>query len=204
MKYVSIFHLLGLLKLIFYKYLLNYKIDFYFSAYFHPSSIIKMKRGASLKIGKSVKIEKRITITINNNGILEIKNFVHLRQNSYFEIGRKARMLINDSAFINRCAQIVCMENIVLGEHIAIGTGVSMFDHDHCYVSNDKQNWGLSKKGSILIERDVWIGANVVLLRDTKICNNSVVAAGVVLKGNVPANTLMYLDKVSYSFRSIK
>ena len=46
------------------------------------------------------------------------------------------------------------------------------------------------KTGSVVIEDDVWIGANCVILKDTHIGRNCVIAAGSVVKGNIPARTV--------------
>ena len=38
----------------------------------------------------------------------------------------------------------------------------------------------------------MWIGANVLILRGTTVGDNAVIAAGSVLRGEVPANTVYY------------
>ena len=48
------------------------------------------------------------------------------------------------------------------------------------------------KTAPVEIGNNVWIGANCVILRGTKIGDNCVVAAGSVIKGEFPANTLIY------------
>ena len=49
-------------------------------------------------------------------------------------------------------------------------------------------------KGDIIIGKNVWIGANTVILRGTTIGDNAVIAAGSVLKGDVAPNTV-FLNK---------
>ncbi|UHA57884.1 hypothetical protein KDJ21_013390 [Metabacillus litoralis] len=53
------------------------------------------------------------------------------------------------------------------------------------------------------IGENVWIGSNVVILRDTHIGDNVVIAAGSVVKGNVPSNTI-YLNKREIDTRPIQ
>ena len=48
------------------------------------------------------------------------------------------------------------------------------------------------KTGAVIIEDNVWIGANTVILRGTHIGANSVIAAGSIIRGNVPNNTVVY------------
>ncbi|TCL70754.1 acetyltransferase-like isoleucine patch superfamily enzyme [Hydrogenispora ethanolica] len=195
--------LFGLIKLVIYKFIYRYRIVFHLTTYFHPFATITMNKKARLYLGEKVKIEKGVTLSVNVNGVFNIKKAVYLRKYSYFEVGTGAKLTIGEGTFLNRNAQIVCMNEIYLDKHIAIGTGVSMFDHDHYYFADCVQNWELSKKGNIYVERDVWIGANAILLRNCKIGHNTVIAAGVVVREEIPANTLMYLDKKSYAFKDI-
>ncbi|MNE78614.1 putative lipopolysaccharide biosynthesis O-acetyl transferase WbbJ [compost metagenome] len=58
-------------------------------------------------------------------------------------------------------------------------------------------------KGEVHIGEHVWIGSNVVILRDTFIGDRAVIAAGSVVKGHVPADTL-YLNKREERFISYK
>ena len=51
------------------------------------------------------------------------------------------------------------------------------------------------KTAPVVIGNNVWIGANAIILRGTTIGDNSVIAAGSVVKGNVPSNTLLVQKK---------
>lgn len=52
------------------------------------------------------------------------------------------------------------------------------------------------KTSPIVIGNNVWIAANSIILRGSNIGDNAVIAAGSIVKGTVPANTL-YLQKKS-------
>lgn len=52
------------------------------------------------------------------------------------------------------------------------------------------------------IGENVWIGANVVILRGTNIGNNSVIAAGSIINGNIPANKIVYQER-TLKFRDV-
>lgn len=78
---------------------------------------------------------------------------------------------------------------------LAYGPNVMIFDHDHDYQSyNLKENF---KTDEIIIEDNCWIGANVVILKGTHIKENSVIAAGSVVRGVIEQNTLFYNERVS-------
>ena len=50
-----------------------------------------------------------------------------------------------------------------------------------------EQAW---RRGDVLIENDVWIGAGVVVLPGAVIRQGAVIAAGAVVRGEVPSNTI--------------
>lgn len=194
---------LGLLKLLIYKMLFGYHIKFDYTVCFHAFANVHMDKGSFLQLGQHSIIEKNVYIEIASGGSCIMGKHAYFRKSSYLEIGSDAQLIVAEGAFINRSAQIVCMNEITLGKHVAIGTGVSMFDHDHCYYADCVQDWTKSRKGTIIIDHDVWIGANVTLLRGCKIGHNSVIGAGVVVKENIRENVLMYLDRRCYSYKSI-
>lgn len=43
----------------------------------------------------------------------------------------------------------------------------------------------------VVIGKNVWIGNNVTILKDRKIGDNSIVAAGAVVSGKFPANVII-------------
>ena len=84
------------------------------------------------------------------------------------------------------------MGNTTIGEHCRIGPNVLIFDHDHDYKAGLQLN--KFKTGSISIGDNVWIGGGAIILRDTEIGDNAVIAAGSIVKGKVPAGSL-YVQK---------
>ena len=47
----------------------------------------------------------------------------------------------------------------------------------------------------LLLRENTWIGADCILLRDIKICNNCVVAVGCVIKGEISDNHIVIQTK---------
>ena len=82
--------------------------------------------------------------------------------------------------------------HIVLGDNIQLSPNVQIYDHDHDYRAEGGLAAMKYKTAPVEIGNNVWIGANCVILRGTKIGDNCVVAAGSVIKGEFPANTLIY------------
>lgn len=146
-----------------------------------------------LKIGKRVKISPKVELNINDS-FVKLGDDVVIMPYSFIQVGN-AKLTISNKVFINRGCTIVCMDNISIGENTAIGNNCSFFDHDHVTKKNSTQNWGDSKTDPIVIEDNVWIGANVTVLKGSHIGHNSVIGAGSVIKGNIPPNSIVYLKK---------
>ena len=51
------------------------------------------------------------------------------------------------------------------------------------------------KIGSVVIEDNVWIGAGVIILRNTTIGKNCIIGAGTIVKGNIPNNTIVTTNR---------
>ena len=93
---------------------------------------------------------------------------------------------IGDFVFANNNVSITAFNKITIGNHVKLANNVVIVDHDHDYMNGNEGY----KVGSVVIEDGVWVGANSVILRDTHIGKNCVIAAGSVVKGNLPDNTV--------------
>ena len=124
------------------------------------------------------------------------KGVVQIGKNCNFRSGLRLRAIdgivsIGDDSFCNHNVSITCMNKITIGNHVKIANNCVIVDHDHDYKN---QNVGYTI-GSVVIENDVWIGANCVILKDTYIGEHSVIAAGSVVKGVVPPYTIWGCEK---------
>jgi acetyltransferase-like isoleucine patch superfamily enzyme len=118
---------------------------------------------------------------------VHIGKFVFIRKNTSIRVDHTGDLVISDKVFINNNCTINCVNKITIGSQTKIAPNVCINDHDHNYKNTNNSHL---IKGTVSIGKNVWIGANVVILRDTTIGDNAVIAAGSVVKGNVPANSL--------------
>lgn len=128
------------------------------------------------------------TLCITGNGKIKIGS--NCRINKQCEISSTdGEIIIGDRCFFNNNCQIVSKDSIVIGEDVIVGPNLVMVDHDHSFSTN-----GINKKkfttAKIHIGNNVWIGANVVILKNTKIGDNCVIGAGSVVSGEIPSNTI--------------
>lgn len=94
---------------------------------------------------------------------------------------------------MNYGCMITSRNKIQIGNGVEFGPNVLLYDHDHDYKCSGGLKAGKYKVGEIIIGENSWIGANVVILKNTKLGKNCVVAAGSVI-GNCeyPDNTIIY------------
>ncbi|MDQ0242553.1 acetyltransferase-like isoleucine patch superfamily enzyme [Bacillus fengqiuensis] len=138
----------------------------------------------------SLQANSRIEV-FNKHSKVYIGKFVFIRKNASIRVDFYGELNIEEKVFINDNCNINCIHQISIGRNTKIAPNVCINDHDHNY--KNKQDAHLIK-GKVIIGENVWIGSNVVILRDTIIGDNVVIAAGSVVKGNIPANTL-FLNK---------
>ena len=129
-------------------------------------------------------------ITISGGKLFIGKNF-KMRDGAKIRVRKGAECFIGNNSSINSNNMVACHEKIVIGDNVQLSPNVQIYDHDHDF----RVTGGLAKMKfkttPVEIGNNVWIGANTVILRGTKIGDNSVIGAGCVLKGIYPANSVV-------------
>ena len=97
-------------------------------------------------------------------------------------------LTVGDKCFFNQNVSITCKKKVVIGDRCQIANNVVIVDHDHA----GSENWGSYVETPVTIGNDVWIGANVVIMRGTTIGDKAVIGAGSIVKGDVPAGKVFY------------
>lgn len=109
------------------------------------------------------------------------------RGNAVFRV-EGGELTIGDKCFFNQNVSITCKKKILIGDRCQIANNVVIVDHDHA----GSENWGSYVETPVVIGNDVWIGANVVIMRGTTIGDKAVIGAGSIVKGDVPEGKVFY------------
>lgn len=125
-----------------------------------------------------------------SNGILHIGDGCDFRDVRIS--ANKGHIEIGNNTFLNSGCIITSCKSIKIGCGCAFGTNVSIYDHDHIYCAEGKQDWNITKSSEIVIGDNCWIGCNVIILRGSHIGNNCVIGAGTVIKGDIPDSMIVY------------
>ena len=101
---------------------------------------------------------------------------------------------VGNNVGINSNCIISSHDNIEIGDNVEIGPNVCIYDHDHDTKCECGIKAGKFITAPVSVGNNTWIGANVVILRGTKIGKNCIIAAGSIVKGEIPDNST-YIQK---------
>ena len=88
--------------------------------------------------------------------------------------------------FINHNFTAMSIGGIEIGDFVQIGPHVTIVTDNH-----DFSDRYVLKCRKVVIENNVWIGANVSIMPGVHIGQNAVIAGGAVVTKDVPANTIV-------------
>ena len=104
--------------------------------------------------------------------------------------GGSGHLIIGEHTVINSGCVLYTGSGIRIGNHVAIAANCTFAPVNHAYMDKSRlirEQGFLPDKGGILIEDDVWIGANCVLLDGAILRTGCVIAAGSIVRSEVPA-----------------
>ncbi len=117
---------------------------------------------------------------------LRIHPTTSIRNAQNISFGKNVRITMNC------CIWAEHNSKILFGDNILVGPGVKMFCGNHgtklCDIPMTYQE---RVESDIIIEDDVWIGANSVITSGVNIGKGSIVAAGSVVTKNIPNNAIV-------------
>lgn len=105
----------------------------------------------------------------------------------------RAQLIIGNNVTIEQDAHIVAADRIVIEDEVCFAPRCTLIDTPHPVgLPADGNRTKFLADGSfgIHIERRVFLGANVVVLDNVRIGENSIVGAGSVVTRDIPANSI--------------
>ena len=107
--------------------------------------------------------------------------------------GGAGDLIIGEYVVVNSGCVLYTGHGIYIGNHVAIAANCTLAPVNHSYAERGKliriQGF-LPSKGGVLIEDDVWIGANCVLLDGAILRRGCVIGAGSVVRGEIAAYSI--------------
>ena len=93
-----------------------------------------------------------------------------------------AELKIGDRVFINQGASILATRYIEIGRDTQIGDFSAVLDRNSRRIDLDDP----LRAEPVIIGANVWLGRSVIVLPGTKIGDNSIIAAGCIVQGDIP------------------
>lgn len=104
--------------------------------------------------------------------------------------GGSGDLIIGERTVINSGCVLYTGNGIQIGNDVAIAANCTFAPVNHAYQDKSRrinQQGFLPSRGGIIIEDDVWIGANVVILDGAILRTGCVIGAGSLVRSEVPA-----------------
>lgn len=107
--------------------------------------------------------------------------------------GGEGDLVIGENTVINSGCVLYTGNGVRIGRHCAIAANCTFAATNHDFRDRDRpivEQGFLPGKGGIVLEDDVWVGANVVLLDGAVLRQGCVVGAGAVVRSELPAYSI--------------
>ncbi len=148
-------------------------IDIHSSARVSPLSDLEVStRGTRIIVGAASKID----------------SFVKIKP-----VGGMADVIIGEHCYINSGCVIYSGNGITIGNNVLIAANCTLAPVNHSFRDRQRliRDQGfLPGRGGIVIEDDVWVGANCVLLDGAILRRGCVVGAGSLVRGELPSYSI--------------
>jgi acetyltransferase-like isoleucine patch superfamily enzyme len=148
-----------------------------------------------LSISKSANISQLAHIQDSERGtsiIIEDRVFI----DSFVRIcpvGGRGNIRIGQDCFINSGTVIFSGNGVSIGEWVLIAPNCTLAPTNHAYLSRDisiRHQGFLPSKGGIIIENDVWIGANSTILDGAILRKGCVIGACSLVRSEVESYSI--------------
>lgn len=149
-------------------WILGNRIHIKLSFIISSDRVLKTSRKGLIKIGKLVYLYRDVEISANGG-----------------------KITLKGCNFINKNTMIVSHNSIFIGYGTTIGPHTLIYDHDH-NLNKEEVSDTPFVAAPIIIGRNVWIGAGVIILKGVKIGDNSVIATGTVVNSSIEENMIVY------------
>jgi acetyltransferase-like isoleucine patch superfamily enzyme len=142
---------------------------------------VQIFQGGRLEIGDDfhlVSEPKRSAITLYGRGQFTVF------PGAVIKIGNHVGL--NGTAITSKC-------NVEIGSETIIGPNVVIVDSDFHNIWPPDSRWTTSSKEmdkEVKVGENVWVGMNSIILKGSHIGNNSVIGAGSVVSGEIPADCI--------------
>jgi acetyltransferase-like isoleucine patch superfamily enzyme len=172
-----------------------YRFDNKFKAITWTSFMRIYLKLIGVKLGKGTVFQGRPFVMLSRKASMQIGincRFVSNTTGSVLGQNHRCLITVHDEGKLNignNCGfsgtTIGAVESIMIGDHVRCGSNTLITDSD--WHVSDKRSSG-SKE--VVLEDNVWLGEGVRVFKGSRIGKNSLIAAGSVVFGYIPPNSI--------------
>lgn len=147
--------------------------------------------GKNLTIGNRVKIDGYSSQKVILGDFVSIGDYTRVICTSHMSKYGIGLQIGNNSA-IGQFSEFGAAGGIRIGSDVIMGSYISFHSENHNFDDTTKliREQGVTSKG-IVIGSNVWVGAKVTFLDGARVGDNCVIAAGAVVRGEFPDNSVI-------------
>ncbi len=145
-------------------------------------------------LGKSVFLGAGVTLYgANKPGEIRIDDRVCLHRDTIIECTEGGSVSIGADTHIQpRCSLSASAGSIRIGSEVQIAPACGFYPYNHGTAPGmPMRRQPVTSAGDIVIGNDVWIGYGAIVLENVSIGDGAIVAAGAVVRDDVPANAIV-------------
>lgn len=152
---------------------------------------VQLRSSRRIRFGRGVTLERNLTIDgLSRSGVdigdnVTLGAFTIIRCSGLLDLGAGVRIGRNSAldaySFIGGAGGVTIGDDVIMGQHVSFHSE----NHDFSRLDVPIREQGTARQG-ILIEDDCWVGSNVTFLDGAHVGRGCVIAAGAVVRGEVP------------------
>jgi acetyltransferase-like isoleucine patch superfamily enzyme len=151
--------------------------------------IVGMARGCRISFGA--------TIYIGRGAALRLGRGVRIGRGCVISVLPGAKLTIHDGSIINNGTYVYVQKQVDIGPNTRIAHYCSIVDHDYDFRRNMDLHEAPKNSAPIVIGRNVWLGAYVMVLKGVCIGDGTVVGAKALVSKSIPCLSIAYCRQCS-------
>ncbi len=145
----------------------------------------------NLKIGNGVTIRNDVELRIKDNSSIIIGDNVVIDNGVRLLSANDAKLIIGDGTRIGKNTIFNAGENIIVGDNCLISGNVSINSSTHSFKVKNSIYKNQYKHKKISLGKNVWVGANVIILPGVSIGEDSILDANLIINFDVESMNIV-------------
>lgn len=154
--------------------------------------LLKIKFNKRIRNSGFVVLQKNVQIIIEDGGVLIFDKNVTIKEHSIIYVKKNAKITFGQDSSTGHHTEISANNYIKIGKDVIMGAYSYITDSNHGYKNKSlpirKQDMEM---GRVQIGNNVWLGRGVMILKDSIVGDNSIVAAGSVVTKKFEDNKIL-------------